>query len=188
MGLCRKSAQFDRASTIERVQLDGHSPRCDATLRPRICFGAMCVFGRLQSIGEDLVEPASVLQPDANAHERRRHAVLRRPIELVIEREDRVRACEGKVRAQAGTLGACKRVVERLCSALPSEREREEAAEAAAGRTPPARGVVGRGLPFRVEDLCDRRGGGGGRLVGLRGRVQETAHALGVRVNLRRPL
>jgi len=157
-------------------------------LRPHIGFGAVGVFGRLQSIGENLVEPASVLQPDANAHERRRHAVLRRPFELVIVREDRVRAREGEIGAQAGTFGARERVVERLCGALPREREREEAAETAVGRTPPSRGVVGHGLPFRVEDLCDRQGGGGGRLVGLRGRMEETAHALGVRVNLRRLL
>ena len=131
----------------------------------------MCVFGRLQSVREDLGQPASVLQPDANAHERRRHAVLRRPIELAIMREDRVRAREGEIGAQAGTLGARERVVECLCGALPRKREREKAAKAAAGRTPPPRGVVGRGLPFGVEDLCDRRGGGGGRFVGLRGRV-----------------
>ena len=187
MGLCRKSAQLDGASTIIRVQLDGHSPRRDATkfcLRPRIRFGAMYVFGRLQSVGEDLVQPASALQPDANAYERRRHAVLRRPIELCIVREDRVWAREGKVGAQAGTLGARERVVERLRGALPREREREEAAKAATGRTAPPRGVVVRGLPFGVEDLCDRRG----RFVGLRGRVQEVAHALGVRVDLRRAL
>ena len=143
----------------------------------------MCVFCRLQSVGEDLVQPTRLLQPDANAHERRRHAILRRPLELGIVREDGVRARECEVRAQARTLGARERVIERLGGALPREREREQAAEAAAGRTPPPRGVVGRRLPLGVEDLRDGRGR---IVVGLRGRVQEIAHALGVRVDLRR--
>ena len=145
MSLCSKLAQLDRASTIAQAQLDGHPPRHDATkscLRRHIRFGAMCVFGCLQSVREDLVQPASVLQPDANAYERRGHAVLRRPIELPIMREDRVRAREGEVGAQAGTLGACERVVERLCGALPGKREREEAVEAVAVRTPPLRFAI----------------------------------------------
>ena len=81
MSLCSKLAQLDRASTIAQAQLDGHPPRHDGTkscLRPRIRFGAMCVFDHLQSIREDLGQPASVLQPDANAYKRCRHAVLRR--------------------------------------------------------------------------------------------------------------
>ena len=150
----------------------------------------MRVFGRLQSVSEHLVEPAGVLQPDADADERRRHAVLRRPVELRVVRENRVRAGEREVGAEAGALGARERVVERLCGALAREREREEAPEAttalaAAGqqqKAPPPRGVVRRGLPLGVEDLRDRRG------RRLRGRVQEIAHALGVRVDLRRAL
>ena len=57
-------------------------------------------------------------------------------------REDRVRACEGKVGAQAGTLGACERVVECLCGALPGKREQEEAAEAVAVRKPPSQFAI----------------------------------------------
>lgn len=38
-------------------------------LWPRTRLGVMCV-------SENLVEPARVLQPDANAHKRRRHTVM----------------------------------------------------------------------------------------------------------------
>ena len=95
--------------------------------------GAMCIFGRLQRVCEHSVQRAGVLQSDSNAHERPGHAVPRRPVELAVVSEDRVRAREGEVGAEAGSLGARERVVERLCSALACKREREEAAEAAAG-------------------------------------------------------
>ena len=96
--------------------------------------------------------------------------------------EDGVRARECKVGAKAGALGARERVIERLRRALTREREREEAAEAAAGQA--ARGVVVRGLPLGIEDLRDGRGG----LVGLGGCVQEVADVLGVCVDLGRAL
>jgi len=42
----------------------------------------MYVFSHLQRVGEDLMEPARVLQLDANEDERRRHTVPYRPVEL----------------------------------------------------------------------------------------------------------
>ena len=77
--------------------------------------------------------------------------------------DDHVWACKGEVGSQAGTLGACERIVERLCGALPSKRKQEEAAEAVAVRKLPLQFAIW------VEDVCDRQGGG---LVGSRGRVQ----------------
>jgi len=93
----------------------------------------MCVFSRLQSIGKYTAQPAGVLQSDANADERSRHAVLRRPVELGIVREDGVWARERKVGAETGALGARERVIKCLRRALTREREREETPEAAAG-------------------------------------------------------
>ena len=186
MGLCHKSAQLDGASTTDSPvgwTFPAPSTRRRGVfdrLHPPVRFGALCVFCCLQSVGEHIVEPADVLQPDANANERPGHAVLRRPIELGIVREDGVRAREGEVGAEAGALVARERVIERLCRPLAREREREEAPEAATGQT--ARGVVGRGLPLWVEDLRDRRG------RDLGGRVQQVTNALGTGVDLRRAL
>ena len=186
MGLCHNSAQLDGASTTGSPV--GWTFPAPPTRRRGVCdrlhhpvrFGALCVFCCLQSVGEHLVEPGDVLQPDANANERLGHGVLRRPIELCVVREDGVRAREGEVGAEAGALVARERVIERLRRALAREREREEAPEAAAGQT--ARGVVGRGLPLWVEDLGDGRG------RDLGGRVQQVADVLGTGVDLRRAL
>ena len=51
-------------------------------LRPRIRLGTVYVFSQLQSVGKDLMEPARVLQLDANEDEQRRHTVPYRPVEL----------------------------------------------------------------------------------------------------------
>lgn len=120
-------------------------------LCPRVGPRAMRVFGRLQSVGEYPAQPAGILQPDTNADERPGHAVLLRPIELGVVREDGVRARERKVGAETGALGAPERIVERLRRALARESEREEAAKAAAGQA--ACGIMVRGLPFGVEDF-----------------------------------
>lgn len=139
----------------------------------------MRVFSRLQSVCEYLLQPGGIFQSDANADKRAGHAVLRRPVELGIVREDGVRARKGKVGAETGTLVARERIVKRLRCALTRKREREEPSEASAGQT--ARGIVLRGLPFGVEDFGDGRG----RLLLLGGRVQKVAHVLGVRVDPR---
>ena len=137
------------------------APRGKETVRSRSSSGispvrisAMRLLCRAQCAREHIIQPSGLLEPDADAHELGRHAVPRGPIELPIVREDRVRAREGEVGAEAGALGARERVEEPPCCALAGEREREQPAEAAGGQSA-ARGVVLRGLPFRVEDFGD---------------------------------
>jgi len=120
----------------KKAQLDGRSQRHMDKTKYAFCLCSyirrlrtMGVFGRLQSGSEHGVKPARLLQPDANADERPRHAILRRPVEFGIVGEDRVRARKGKVGTEAGALGARERVIERLCRGRAREREREEAPE-----------------------------------------------------------
>ncbi len=93
----------------------------------------MCVFRRLQSAGKYLVQRVGVLQSDTNADKRPGHAVLRRPVEFGIVREDGIWTRECKVSAETRTLVARERVVECLRCGLTREREREETSEASPG-------------------------------------------------------